>query len=198
MQAATVCIPLLTQKYIHSDIILARWDRRILEVSSLVDDPRYIFFAGITQGDFFFSNALLYEAIDTISDRQGRSVDVHIKVVSREELPAGLLAATNIDLLDDNKDGCYSIYGPHTVSVKLMEVKHSLRILAHEFGHVSYQVRNLADYMEFYKRCYRDYGLVEQHRGHLPADPSGRMALDFERRFRAVKRLIVTRSKPAG
>ena len=57
-------------------------------------------------------------------------------------------------------------------------------VLSHELGHVKYQVPNLASYLEYYKEHYSPN--VDQYDilGHKPDDPSGKSAIQFERRFR--------------
>lgn len=122
----------------------------------------------------------LYNQIDTIVDFRGRPVDVYLKFAIRSELPAHSLATTNIGQLPEDKHAYHSNYGPHTVSIKIAIVNNSLLILAHEFGHVRYQVPNLASYMEFFSKHYL-YNTLDH--GHNPHDPSGQNALRFEKEF---------------
>lgn len=126
----------------------------------------------------------LYNQIDTIRDYTGRPVDVYVKFVPRSEIYACTMATTNIDQLANDKHAYYSNYGPHSVSVKVLTVKHSLLILAHEFGHVRYQVPNLATYVDFFLRHYRDHHMKANYLGHKPNDPSGQSAIAFEKVFR--------------
>ena len=59
-----------------------------------------------------------------------------------------------MDQSSDDKDAYQSEYGKFTVSVKVWIVPRALLVLAHELGHVKYQVPNLASYFEFYKKHY--------------------------------------------
>ncbi len=76
----------------------------------------------------------------------------------------------------NDPDGYLSEYGDHTVSVKIWIVNNALLVLAHELGHVKYQVPHLAHYFEFYKKNY--FGIMNDsnHIGHNPSDPSGKSA----------------------
>src|SRR5688500_6029936 len=85
--------------------------------------------------------------------------------------------------MENDPHGYQSVYGPFTLSVKITITKHSLLILAHEFGHISYQVPNLATYVDFFSRQYTDQHMKSDYLGHKPNDPSGQKALIFERIF---------------
>jgi hypothetical protein len=135
-------------------------------------------------GQFKTMVPVLYNQIDTLRDHTGRPVDVYVKFVPKSEIQTGTLATTNIDQLANDKHGCYSSYGPHTVSIKIVAVKHSLLIVAHEFGHVKYQVPNLAAYIDFFSRHYQGYHMKANYLGHKPNDPSGQSAIIFEKVFR--------------
>ena len=123
---------------------------------------------------------------------------MYVKFVPRSEIQAGTLATTNIDQLANDKHACYSTYGPHTVSVKIIIAKHSLIVLAHEFGHIRYQVPNLATYVDFFSRHYQNYHMKANYLGHKPNDPSGQRAIVFEKVFRQgnLKFLKATNEKP--
>lgn len=126
----------------------------------------------------------LYHQIDTLTDFKGRPVDVHVKFGTASLVGAGMLASTNVNQLIGDEHGYFSEYGQHTVSVKILTQKNSLLILAHEFGHVCYQVPNLAAYVDFFSRQYRDRYMRASYLGHKPNDRSGQCAADFERKFR--------------
>ena len=126
----------------------------------------------------------LYNQIDTIADAKGRTVDVYVKFVPRSGVPEGALGVTNINQSANDPDGYLSEYGLHTVSVKICIVKASLTILAHEFGHISYQAPNLASYVAFFARNYPDQHIKASYLGHKPNDPSAASAVAFERIFR--------------
>ncbi len=142
----------------------------------------------------------LHKQIDTIQDFSGRSVDVYVKFVPKTEIQAGTLATTNIDQMENDPHGYYSNYGPHSVSVKIVTTKHSLLILAHEFGHVRYQVPNLSSYVNFFLRHYQDQHMKANYLGHKPNDPSGQSAVAFEKIFREenLKFIEITNDKPVN
>lgn len=127
----------------------------------------------------------LYREIDTLTDKKGRPVNVYVKFIPRERGVEGTVATTNINQQVGDEHGYLSEYGPQTVSVQIFAVKHSLRILAHEFGHVSYQVAHLASYADFFSRNYSSLHMKATYLGHKPNDPSGQRAEAFERRFKA-------------
>lgn len=126
----------------------------------------------------------LFDRLDTIVDQKGRKVDVYVKFVPRNKHIDGTIASTTIDQMDNDPHANLSEYGPHTISIQVSVVKHSLVILAHEFGHVSYQVPNLASYVQFFQRSYPDRYTRAEYLGHKPNDPSGINAVDFEKQFR--------------
>lgn len=135
--------------------------------------------------DFKLVSPGLYQQLDTIRDFHGRPTDVYVKFLPASGIRTGTVANTNLNQQEDDEHGYFSQYGPHSVSVEILVVKHSLRILAHEFGHISYQVPNLSSYMEFFKRNYRDSHMRANYLGHKPNDPSGQRAEFFEHAFRA-------------
>ena len=126
----------------------------------------------------------LYEEIDTIRDRKGRSVNVHIKFVPINGTQHQAWGATYISQSEADADVYCSDYGEHAVSVKIWIVSKALLVLSHELGHVKYQVPNLASYLEYYKKHYSPN--VDQYDilGHNADDPSGKSANQFVRRFR--------------
>ena len=137
----------------------------------------------------------LYHQIDTIRDYKGRAVDVYVKFVPHSEMQAGARATTNINQAEGDKHAYVSPYGNLTVSIEILTVAHSLLILAHEFGHVSYQVPNLNTYVAFFKRSYTDQHMKANYLGHKPNDPSGQTADLFENLFRSANAIFVKRTK---
>jgi len=124
----------------------------------------------------------LYDEIDTITDHLGRPVDVYVKFVPVDATEVKAKGTTYISQIENDKDGYQSEYGEFTVSVKIWIANKALLILAHEFGHVKYQVPNLASYVEFHKSTYDmtdDINFV----GHNTDDPSGKSAVRFGRIF---------------
>lgn len=136
----------------------------------------------------------LYQQIDTISDYYGRPVDVYVRFVPRSGILAGTLANTNLDQHEADEHAYVSQYGTYTVAVEILVVRNSLQILAHEFGHISYQVPNLSSYVAFFKRTYTNRQMKADYLGHKPNDPSAQRANAFEQLFKK-NALVLLRSK---
>lgn len=126
----------------------------------------------------------LYHEIDTITDRAGHGVSVFVTFVPETEMQPGASGTTNVGHIAGNKNVYLSQYGPRSVSVKIAYVKKSMFLLAHEFGHVKYQVPNLASYTDFYARRYQNGTFRSSYIGHHSDDPSGQKAMEYESRFR--------------
>lgn len=126
----------------------------------------------------------MYEEIDKITDPAGNSVAVYVKFVPETEIQRGAAATTNVAHVPGDRDIYLSEYGAHSVSVRIASAKKSLFLLAHEFGHVSYQVKNLATYIAFYEHYYSAESFLSSYIGHDSRDLSGKLAVAFERRFR--------------
>jgi hypothetical protein len=149
-------------------------------IATLVDHVTYY---DLTEGLLIQFKAIapeLYAQIDTISDRLGRPVDVYIKFVPPDATSVKAWGLTYIDQSTDDKDAYQSEYGKFTVSVKVWIVQKALLVLAHELGHVKYQVPNLAGYCEFYKNHYEQ---AKTSMGHDIDDPSGKWASEFGKSF---------------
>jgi hypothetical protein len=125
----------------------------------------------------------LYEEISTITDRNGKAVNVYVKFIPRDATNVKAWGTTYIDHAQDNNDTYVSEYGENSVSVKIWLVNKALLVLSHELGHVKYQVPNLATYLDYYRKHY-DSTDHEDCRGHNADDPSGKNALEYEKRFR--------------
>ena len=125
----------------------------------------------------------LYDEINFIKDYKGRPVDVYVKVIEKNEFPAPLKASTNVGQDRTDKNAYSSEYGFNTVSVKVANVRKSSILLAHEFGHISYLVPNLAMYVKVYIEHYEKMMVDPNAMGHQPGDPSGGMARTYERKF---------------
>ena len=125
----------------------------------------------------------LFSEIDTITDRLGRRVDVYVKFVPIDATEVKAWGITQVSQMENDKDAYVSEYGPFTVSIKIWIVTRALLVLSHEFGHVKYQVRNLASYLEFHKMHYKDTGMMT-FIGHSPNDPSGQSANHFGHIFK--------------
>jgi hypothetical protein len=127
---------------------------------------------------------VLYHEIDTLKDFLGRPLDVYVMFVPEKQMPGGVAGTTNLNQAKNDPHACSSEFGPHTISVRIAAVRKSLFLLAHEFGHVKYQVPNLASYLEYYSKFYLENSYKLKSMGHSDKDPSGRHAMDFTRRFR--------------
>ena len=126
----------------------------------------------------------LYYEINEIKDKEGNYTDVYIKAVDRLGFQ-GLLGTTNISQSNENPNIYRSSYGDTTVCVKVVyrKFKEALQILAHELGHVRYQVPNLASYIMFYRKNYSKNCLDGIDVGHLPTDPSHRSVKETMKNF---------------
>jgi hypothetical protein len=126
----------------------------------------------------------LFNEIDTIKNAYGEKTDVYVKFVPDENMTESQLGSTLMGPCLDDENICYSEYGIRTVLVLIYTRIKPLFVLAHEFGHVKYQVPHLASYMVYFKKTYLDQSFKGYFIGHYPTDPSGEVALRYERRFR--------------
>ena len=84
----------------------------------------------------------------------------------------------------NDKDAYRSEYGEFTVSIKVWIVNKALFVLAHELGHVKYQVPYFATYMNYYKNNYVNKIYPVTNLGHNQDDLSGKSAIQYAKRFR--------------
>ena len=124
----------------------------------------------------------LYAEIDTITDRLGRSVNVYIKFVPINGTDVKAAGITYMDRSVSDQDTYKSEFGEFTVSVKVWIVPRALLVLAHELGHVKYQVPHLASYFVYHKNRYHDTSTLNSI-GHDMDDPSGKSAVAFGKSF---------------
>lgn len=129
----------------------------------------------------------LYNEIDSIRDKRGRTTDVYVRFIAPDEAGVQAWGTTNLDHVDGDEDAYMSKFGPNTVSVKIWTVTKALQVLSHEFGHIKYQVPNLAEYLRFYKACYHADVIDQNGLGHKGSDPSGKSAERFDNDFRNVQ-----------
>jgi hypothetical protein len=125
----------------------------------------------------------LHEEVSTITDSKGKAVDVYVKFIPKDATNVKAWGTTYIDHAKNDSDTYLSEYGENTVSVKIWLVSKALLVLSHELGHVRYQVPNLAAYLEYYREHY-DRSDHDDCKGHNPDDPSGKKAMEYEKRFR--------------
>ncbi len=114
----------------------------------------------------------LYHEVNTIKNYEGDETDVYVKIV--EDLGETYLGITNLEQSSQNPHVHSSEYGDYTVSVMVVRthINKALKILAHEFGHVRYQVPNLASYMKYYQETYQHQYFDDREAGHWITDPS--------------------------
>lgn len=126
----------------------------------------------------------LYAEIDTLTDLRGRAVDVYVKFLPDNQMPSGVAGVTRVSQGKADSHTCESEYGPNTVSVIIVAGNKSLAILAHELGHVLYQTKNIAAYVQYYRSSYGNSGPSQKFLGHNDHDDSGRKAINFVARFK--------------
>jgi hypothetical protein len=138
---------------------------------------------------------MLYNEIDTIKDNKGRAVHVYVKFVPEDATVVKAWGTTYISQDESDLDAYRSEYGDLTVSVKIWIVNNALKVLAHELGHVKYQVPHLASYCKFYEKHYFT-GMRNPHiMGHGTNDPSGKSAWKYENIFRKEYSSFLKRNK---
>jgi hypothetical protein len=126
----------------------------------------------------------LYAEIDTLKDINGRNVKVYVKFIPVNGTEIKAWGTTYMSEMTNNKNGFCSEYGMYTVSVKIWIVNKALFVLAHELGHVRYQVPHFAKYMTYYKNNYMFQIHPAISLGHNGKDLSGKSAMDYVKRFR--------------
>ncbi len=115
---------------------------------------------------------IIYNSIDSIQDKNGNITDVYVMIIEENSFQEeGIVAVTNLDQCNDNIHTYHSDYGHRSVSliIERNSQRKILELMAHEFGHVLYQVPNLASYIEYFNKTYDD---TNQERGHFKEDPS--------------------------
>ena len=126
----------------------------------------------------------LFNEVSSIKDAKGRPVDVYVKIIPKDGTAAEAWGVTYVNQLRDDSDAYVSEYGTYTVSVKIWAVNKALFVLAHELGHVKYQVPHLASYINDYKKYYLSKYNNSPYWGHHPRDLSGKSAHQYVKRFR--------------
>jgi len=81
----------------------------------------------------------LFSEIDSIKDGKGNSTDVYVKVVPLNK-DQEIHGSTNLDQYNFDEDMYSSSYGIKIASVIVADCFRSIFLLAHELGHVKYQV----------------------------------------------------------
>jgi len=168
---------------LHDVSITPAQRRRIQStIAVLVDHVSYY---ELTEGlltQFKTIAPALYAEIDTITDRLGRPVNVYIRFVPIDGTDVKAAGTTYMDQSVHDKDTYTSEFGEFTVSVKVWIVSKALLVLAHELGHVKYQVPNLASYFVYHKNHYYNTSTPNSI-GHDIEDPSGKSAIESGKSF---------------
>ncbi len=126
----------------------------------------------------------LYDEVNAITDKHGRAVNVYIKIIPKNSTTVKAWGITYLSHVRNDAHTYQSEYGVGTVSVKIWMVNEALFVLAHELGHVKYQVPHLSTYIRDYKRFYGTKSDNFFYLGHHPNDPSGKSANEYVKRFR--------------
>lgn len=124
----------------------------------------------------------LYDEMNRMQDKDGKPTNVFVKFILKEHSNVQHPGTTYIQYKPGDNT-CFSEYGVQSASVKVWIMDTSLTILAHELGHVKYEVPNLAAYDAYHRENYRSLNHEPNYIGHSPNDPSGKSAACFEKRF---------------
>ena len=169
--------------YTHPYMEAAQKRKTKEQIRSLVDYMVYYQITDSLLKQFKAISPELYNEINTLKDSKGRSVDVYVKFIQKDQLRFQAAGTASFSQSANDPDLCNSKYGDGSVSVEVWIFNRALWVLSHEFGHLSYAVPNLRSYIKFYKREYGD-SCPNVMPGHRANDPSGKLAFKFEERFR--------------
>jgi hypothetical protein len=125
----------------------------------------------------------LYDEIDTLKDCRGRNVKIYVKFIPKPNTDLQVWGITCMSPLTNDKDAYGSEYGKSTVSIKIWIASNALVVLAHELGHVKYQVPHFAAYMKYYRENYTLQMDPPHTLGHNTDDRSGKSATQYAKRF---------------
>jgi hypothetical protein len=160
-------------------------ERKIKEsIRSLTEHITYLRLTDQLLSQFKVIAPELYDEINSIKDKKNRPVDVHIKFVPLDATRLKSWGTTYISQSATDHDAYVSEYGENTVSVKIWTVSKALLVLAHELGHVKYQVPNLRTYLDYHRANYLAVTTESDRIGHEADDPSGAKASEYEKRYR--------------
>lgn len=165
---------------------LSLHQRRLIKshIDSLVNNISYYHLTESLLSQFQKMAPDLFSEISSIKDAKGRPVNVYVKIIPKNGTAMKAWGITYLNQLRDDSDAYVSEYGTYTVSVKIWAVNKALFVLAHELGHVKYQVPHLASYVKDYKKYYLTAYNNFHNWGHHPRDLSGKSAHQYAKRFR--------------
>ncbi len=171
---------------LQEDTNLSLFQRAAMKakINNLVEYISYFELTEILLRQFKGVAPEMYEEIDALKDNTGQPVTVFVRFVPESDMQRGAAGTTNLNHNENDRNIYSSEYGVRTVSVKIASVTKALTLLAHEFGHVSYQVRHLATYVEYYSTYYQNETFNSKFIGHNSNDPSGLKAVEYENLFR--------------
>ena len=156
-----------------------------LEIKKVADIISHYELTRQLLNQFKIVSPVIYNEMDTIKDKRGRSTHIFVKLIPPEQSKIQLRAASFFRQVLSDVDASYSEYGEYSVSVNICIGHKTLLLLSHELGHVRYVVPNLADYISFYRKHYNRESVDLSYLGHSQLDKSGKTAFSFEQRFRA-------------
>jgi len=125
----------------------------------------------------------LFQEIDTIKNAYNEKTDVYVKFLPDEKMIESQLGRTIMGQCFEDENICFSEYGVRSVLIIIYSEINPLLVLAHELGHVRYQVPHLATYFDYFKETYYGRSYEPYFIGHYPTDLSGITAQEYERRF---------------
>src|SRR5688572_30238199 len=131
---------------LHEDTSLSLFQRATIKakINTLVEYISYFELTETLLHQFKAVAPEMYEEINAIKDNTGQPVTVFVRFVPELEMQRGAAGTTNLNHDENDRNIYQSEYGIRTVSVKIASVTKALTLLAHEFGHVSFQVKHLA------------------------------------------------------
>jgi len=134
----------------------------------------------------------LYHRASLVSDVEGNLTDVYVKLVDRnsgkfiQQSQQGISLAgyTSIGYWKQNPNINASAYGLYSIAVTIGNTYDKLSTLAHELGHVLYQVKNLSTYVKFFNKEYSQDITTKFGIGHHADDPAHTYVKSIENNFR--------------
>lgn len=126
----------------------------------------------------------IYTELDSLTDKNNSPVDVYVKCVRPYSSRTWASGITFMAQSEHDENQYVSKFGPNTVEVNIWIADNSVFILAHELGHVTFQVRNLSSYIKFYRKTYQFHSASGKI-GHHRLDESGHASIIMENRFHA-------------
>lgn len=181
--ASKESLKILRAKLLEDGGLTAAQRRKLQStIAILVDHVSYYELTESMLNQFKTIAPQLYAEIDTITDRLGRAVNVYIQFVPIDGTDVKAEGITYMDQSISDQDTYISEFGERAVSVKVWIVPRALLVLAHELGHVKYQVPHLASYFVYHKNHYYNASTTNSI-GHDMDDPSGKSAIAFAKSF---------------